>query len=307
MLKKSFLAAIFGLFLSVSANAALVDAISVVVDDEPITMYEIYRLSKQFDIPTREALEVLIREKLELSQIKQMNIQVDDFVLNQQIEAIAAKNNMSVQSFYGALFREGVLADTYRSELKQKLQRDRLYQYILSSKYENIDEDKLLVYYNNNLIEFTRFESFDVVKIEGANADDIAAVFYDDKADKNPTDAAAKIGDENLTNETGVQIDPAKEQNVTRSYVQILSIDEDPKVIALLSKSEVGERMPIMQTSDGFVTYIIVSKNGKSVIPFEQAKNAIMTKLSSIQESTIIKEHFETLKARASITIIRLP
>ncbi|MDR2635985.1 MAG: hypothetical protein LBC08_04050, partial [Campylobacteraceae bacterium] len=147
ILKKSFLAVICGLFLSANANAALVDAVSVVVDNEPITIYEIYRLSKQFDISTKEALEILIQEKLELSQIKQMNIQVDDFMLNQQIEAIAAKNNMSVQNFYSALFKEGISADTYRSELKQRMQRDRLYQYILSSKYENIDEDRLLVYY----------------------------------------------------------------------------------------------------------------------------------------------------------------
>jgi parvulin-like peptidyl-prolyl isomerase len=334
MLKKSFLAAVCGFLLGMNANAALLDAISVVVDSEPITMYEIYKLSKQFDIPTREALEVLIREKLELSQIKQMNIQVDDFVLNQQVEAIATKNGMSVQSFYGALLKEGVSIDTYRSELKRKLQRDRLYQYILSSKYENIDEDKLLVYYNNNPIEFTKFESFDVVKIEGANADDIAAVFYNDKADKNPTNEIqnitefsdnqtnntiesdadeGEISDENLTlkaqiDEKTTHIDnTTQEQNITRSYTQILSTDEDPKVVVLLSGLEVGERTPIIQTDGGFVTYILVSKNGKSVISFEQAKNAIMTKLSSVQESTIIKEYFETVKARASITIIRLP
>ncbi|MDR0665967.1 MAG: hypothetical protein LBF71_01005 [Campylobacteraceae bacterium] len=335
MLKKSFLAIVFGFFLNVSANAALVDAVSVVVDNEPITIYEIYRLSKQFDIPTREALDVLIREKLELSQIKQMNIQIDDFILNQQIEAIAAKNNMNVQNFYSALLREGISVDAYRSELKQKLQRDRLYQYILSSKYENIDEDKLLIYYNNNPMEFTKFESFDVVKIEGENADDIAAVFYDDQkadnagqtdnltveadkitddiqTDNNQTDNLTQITDsaqksdiqtDNLTAKT----DDNTTQNVTRSYVQILSIDEDPKLIALLSSLEVGERTPIIPTDDGFATYIVVSKNNKSVISFEQAKNAIMTKLSSVQESTIIKEYFETIKARASITIIRMP
>jgi hypothetical protein len=161
------------------------------------------------------------------------------------------------------------------------MQRDRLYQYILSSKYENIDEDRLLVYYNNNQIEFTRFESFDVVKIEGAQADDVAAVFNND----------------NQTDNTSAK----------SSYVRISSVDEDPKLISSLIRLEVGERTPIVQTSDGFASYVVVAKNGKSVIPFEQVKNAILTKLSSVQESTIIKEYFETVKARASITIIRLP
>ena len=36
-------------------------------------------------------------------------------------------------------------------------------------------------------MEFTKFESFDVVKIEGKNADDIMAVFYDDKKADNLT------------------------------------------------------------------------------------------------------------------------
>jgi parvulin-like peptidyl-prolyl isomerase len=378
ILRKGLFAAICGIFLSVNLSAALIDAVSVTVDNEPITIYEIYRLSSQYDIPTKEALEILIRQKLEVSQIKQMNIQVDDFVLNQQIETIAAKNNMTIQSFYGALLREGVSADAYRAELKQKMQRDRLYQYILSSKYENIDEDKLLVYYNNNPVEFTRFESFEVVKFESADAEELAELLYgkDGQADENQTDANEVATDEAAANQTDVvytdgeitdesnadanetnesksdEVQTAKintaanqtaeneadesqieanrtaksdtdanqtdenetaeseanpDQGVKRSNEHILSVDEEPRIVALLSQSEVGERTPIIQTQDGFAAYVIIAKNGKSVIPFDQVKNSLKTKLSSDQETTIIKEYFETIRSRASITIIRLP
>jgi hypothetical protein len=207
-----------------------------------------------------------------------MNIQVDDFTLNQQVETIAAKNNMSVQDFYRVLLSEGISADAYRLELKQNMQREKLYQYIISGKYEVIDEDQLLVYYNNNPKEFLRFESFDVIKLESADAQNLAEASDEDAV-----------------------------QNINRSDEKILSAEENPNLIAVLSQTPLNAQTPVMQTKDGFVKYIVTAKNGESVIPFEYVKNAIMAKLSSRQESTIMKEYFETIKARASITIIRLP
>ncbi|MDR1615257.1 MAG: hypothetical protein LBS26_06825 [Campylobacteraceae bacterium] len=281
ILKKSLFAAVCGFFLSVNANAVLVDAVSVIVDNEPITIYEIFRLSNQYNIPTKEALDILIRQKLELLQIKQMNIQVDDFTLNQQIEQIAEKNNMSVQNFYKLLLSEGISADIYRSELKQKMQRDKLYQYIISGKYENIGEDQLLVYYNNNPKEFVKFESFDVIKLEGDNAQNLADISYE---------SAAESG-----------------QNIKRSDEKIFSAEENPNIVAMLSQTDIGAQTPVMQSKDGFVKYIVTAKNDESIIPFEYAKNSIMAKLISRQENTIIKEYFETIKSRASVTVIRLP
>jgi parvulin-like peptidyl-prolyl isomerase len=279
ILKKSLFAALCGLFLSVNANAVLVDAVSVIVDNEPITIYEIFRLSKQYNISSKEALDILVRQKLELSQIKQMNIQVDDFALNQQIEAIAAKNGVSVQEFYRLLLGEGLSADAYRMELKQTMQREKLYQYIMSGKYQSIEDDHLLAYYNANPEEFKRYESFDVIKFES----------YDDQ---------------NLVN---ISNESADNQTVKFSEEKLFSADENPNIIAMLSMTKIGAQTPVMQTKNGFVRYSVTAKNGENAVAFEQVKNAIMAKLASRQESSIIKEYFETVKARASITVIRLP
>jgi hypothetical protein len=282
ILKKSLFAALCGFFLSVNANAVLVDAVSVIVDNEPITIYEIFRLSKQYNISSKEALDILIRQKLELSQIKQMNIQVDDFALNQQIEAIAAKNNMGIQEFYRLLLSEGISADTYRLELKQTMQREKLYQYIMSNKYQNIEEEQLLFYYNNNPEEFKRYESFDVVKFESDNDKNLINVSYESAAADN-------------------------NQTIRLSNEKIFSADENPNIIVALSMTKINAQTPVMQTKSGFVKYIITAKNGENIIPFEQVKNSIMAKLASRQENTILREYFETVKSRVSIIVIRLP
>ncbi|MDR0408252.1 MAG: SurA N-terminal domain-containing protein [Campylobacteraceae bacterium] len=348
-LRNSLISAACAVFLtSSSINAALVDAISVVVDNEPITIYEIYALSKQFDIQAKEALDVLIRQKLELAQIKTLNIQVSDYDVNRQISEIAEKNNLSVQTFYNVLKNDGIASDVYKSELRQKMQREKLYQYVLSSKFQAANEDDFLFYYNKNRKEFTRFENFDVVKFESQNAQDLEDISVKQK-DETDEDMTTYAPENSLIDETddvqenlqaandeqdNTSIEPlgtddeqsilssqanAAEQILLRDKFEILSeditvaseniasLDSDPKIVSMLSQTDVNTLTPTIQTKDGFARFFVEAKNNESVLPYEQVKNFIMAKISSKQENEILKEYFDMLKSRATITIIRLP
>jgi parvulin-like peptidyl-prolyl isomerase len=276
------------------ANAALIDAVSVVVDSEPITIYEIFAVSKQFDIQVKEALEILIRQKLELSQIKTMNIQISEYDINRQINEIASKNNLGVQAFYNLLKKEGIAVDAYKAELKQKMQQEKLYQYILSSKFQAANEDDLLSYYNKNQKEFTKFESFDVVKFGSKDAGDLENISVNSKENEASSKQTSKRYN-------------APSKNVKTTTENIVSATSDPKMIAALSQTKAGDITPIIQTKDGFVRFFVEAKNNESILSFEQVKNFIMSKISSRQENDIIKEYFDTLKSRATITVIRLP
>jgi hypothetical protein len=321
------------------ANAALIDAVSVVVDNEPITVYEIYRLSKQLNIQTKEALDILIRQKLELSQIKFMNIQVSDYDINQQINEIAAKNNLSIQAFYDALKNEGVTSDVYKAELKQKMQQDKLYQYILSSKFQAANEDDLLLYYNKNQHEFTRFESFDVIKFESQDAKDLENIHVKSKNDEEmleqitaddyakhtikdlgTTDKYDNLSSSQLSDSSNMHANTSNKEKaslmnnfevqsekVIISSQNIISLSSDPKTVGMLSQTNIGTFTPIIQTMDGFARFFLETKNNQVLLPFEQVKNFIMSKISSKQENEILKEYFDTLKSRATITVIRLP
>ncbi|MDR0580009.1 MAG: peptidyl-prolyl cis-trans isomerase [Campylobacteraceae bacterium] len=277
------------------ANAALIDAVSVVVDNEPITIYEIYAVSKQFNLQIKEALEILIRQKLELSQIKTMNIQISEYDINRQINEISAKNGLGVQSFYDLLKKEGITPEIYKEELKQKMQQEKLYQYILSNKFQAIDEDELLLYYNKNQKEFTKFDSFDVVRFESKNSDDLTEISLKSQKSTESSSVDAK-NDFNIANKSVV----VATQNIKTS-------SSDPKVVAALSQTNTNSLTPVIQTRNGFVRFFVSAKNNQTILPFDQVKNFIISKISSKQENDILKEYFDTLKTRATITIIRLP
>jgi hypothetical protein len=302
---------------------------------------------------TKEALDILIRQKLELSQIKSMNIQVSDYDVNQQINEIAAKNSISVQAFYNALKSEGITSDIYKAELKQKMQQEKLYQYILSSKFQAVNEDELLSYYNKNQKEFTRFESFDVVKFESQNAQDLEDISLksenneeliqtdieqtqDDTAQIDEAESIniseqdnvlnEEISDDNtvhvteLSDNSSVHVNVASSEyiskrdtfkisseNVVVLSENIASLDSDPKILNVLSQTDINAITPIIQTGDGFVRFFIEAKNNENILAYEQVKNFIMAKVSSKQENEILKEYFDILKSRATITIIRFP
>jgi parvulin-like peptidyl-prolyl isomerase len=283
------------------ANAALIDAVSVVVDNEPITIYEIYAVSKQFNLQIKEALEILIRQKLELSQIKTMNIQISEYDINRQINEIAAKNGLGVQSFYDVLKKEGITPEFYKEELKQKMQQEKLYQYILSSKFQAANEDELLLYYNKNQKEFTKFDNFDVIRFESKNGDDLAEISIKSKKSTELPDNSTKIS-ANTKNDFNIA-----SKNVVVVTQNIKTSSSDPKIAAALSQTSTNSLTPIIQAKDGFVRFFIKAKNNQTILPFEQVKNFIVSKISSKQENDILKEYFDTLKSRATITIIRLP
>ena len=59
---------------SSSASAAVVDGISIIINKEPITLYDIHKYSSRFNLSKKEALDVLVRQKLEESEIKKLGI-----------------------------------------------------------------------------------------------------------------------------------------------------------------------------------------------------------------------------------------
>ena len=62
------------LFLAISANARYVGGLVAIVDNEPITTYELNSVMAKTNLDKNEALNLLIRDKIELAQIKRLNI-----------------------------------------------------------------------------------------------------------------------------------------------------------------------------------------------------------------------------------------
>jgi peptidyl-prolyl cis-trans isomerase SurA len=130
----TFLLSAFLLSNNASALEPL-DSIAVVVNDDVITKSELeekvdyfanqIRLSNgsvsDMDSLKRQVLERMIRDKIQLQQAAQLGIQVDDINLNRMIDAMAKKNNLSLDELRTTLAKEGIDFADFRSQTRDEL------------------------------------------------------------------------------------------------------------------------------------------------------------------------------------------
>jgi peptidyl-prolyl cis-trans isomerase SurA len=135
--KTAFISFLLSAFLLCNNASALepLDSIAVVVNDDVITKRELaekvdyfanqIRLSNgsvsDMDSLKRQVLERMIRDKIQLQQATQLGIQVDDINLNRMIDAMAKKNDLSLDELRTTLAEEGIDFADFRSQTRDEL------------------------------------------------------------------------------------------------------------------------------------------------------------------------------------------
>ncbi len=114
------------------------DFIVAVVNSEPITNVEV---QQQYDrmvaqpeggnAPTpsalrRQALEMLIAQKIQLQMAAERNISVDNFAIQQAEENVARQNSLTMPQLQERLQREGIPPAQFRADLKKQLTIQKL-------------------------------------------------------------------------------------------------------------------------------------------------------------------------------------
>ena len=115
-----------------------VDFIVAIVNAEPITNAEVARLRERLareneaagrasrEELTRLALEQLINRKAQAQEARDSGIRIDDELLEQTEQNIAAANQISLQEFRRRLQAEGLDLRTFREDLREQLLVQRL-------------------------------------------------------------------------------------------------------------------------------------------------------------------------------------
>ncbi|PIE72877.1 MAG: hypothetical protein CSA19_02130, partial [Deltaproteobacteria bacterium] len=78
--------------------AHLVDAVAIVIEDEPIMLSDIEHEMKN-GLSKQEAIERLIGEALKTIKIKELGIEVSDMDVQARIELVAKSNGLDPQDF----------------------------------------------------------------------------------------------------------------------------------------------------------------------------------------------------------------
>ncbi|MEO1927726.1 MAG: hypothetical protein ABGX26_03455 [Nautiliaceae bacterium] len=268
-MKKLLIIIGFSLFL----RAEVLDEIKAVVNNIPITSYDIQKIKENKNIGDKDALNYLIQKSLIESEIKKNGISVDDFEIENAMEKVANSNGMSLYEFKSILLQRGEY-EKFKNQLKESLLREKLFNQIVKRKL-NISLQEVKNYYDTHKNEFSIFKTIQVTKYSANNSQVLKEI------QKNP-----------LLN---IKVN---------TQTQVFSYEELPlNLLFLFKNTKVGEFTPIVNDGMNYVNYYVARKDGKVILPFEKVKNIIFNKLVAQKRENILKDYFAKLKNRAYIKI----
>ncbi len=280
MIKKVLKAIFVALLFKFSLYAGLVDGVSIVVNNTPITLYEIKKFSIQHKLPIKKAIEALIREKLENNLIKKYDLQASDLEVSDEIEKISSNAGMSILDFENYLIKKGVNIDTYKKDLAKKIAQRKLYKKVVSDKIKRATDEEIKEYYQKNIDKYSIPQMVEVTEYDAKDRKTLENFI------KNP-----------MLNISGI----SKKDMVLKSN-QI-----NPKLLYILQQTKEGSFTPILTLKEGFVSFYVKRKINVKPIPFDRVKNAIFAEIMNKRESDIIKSYFDKLVSEANIKVIREP
>ncbi len=263
------------------AWAGLVNAVSVVVNDEPITLYEIDEKARALKVSASEALNVLIDQKIQESEIKRMGIEVTPFEIDERMESIAASNNLTLTEFKEVLASRFISLEAYRKDLSDKALQEKVAQAIMTEESTSVEREDARIYYDNHTDEFDIPKKVKVTKYASSNRQQLLAYL------RNP-----------MMINSGVAVE--KETIDTASM--------NPQLFSMVMETPVGSYTPMLPMGQNLYVSIRVDEKIDTVKrKFEEVEGMIVAKLRKDNESKAIERYFQKQRAKAKIVTLRRP
>lgn len=271
------LIAFFCVFFLSSANAKYINGISAIIDGEIITDYDIQKLIDTLKISPSQALNILIRQKLEDAQIKVMEINPSEIEINAQMSQIGARSGFKDWSeFEKALKNQGVNINDFRAQVKNNIALEKLYSNITNRPNANITQENARRFYQNNKSLFSRFINATITQYSSQNAQDLENL----KA-KKPNNALS-----------------AKAQKISATST-------DARLVELVANTKIGDFTPIIPQGGFYVMFKINDKDGIYTPNFEDIEENVAQAMIAQEKEAMIEDYFNKLRVSANIQIIK--
>lgn len=269
--------AFFCVFFLSSANAKYINGISAIIDGEIITDYDIQKLIDALKISPSQALNILIRQKLEDAQIKAMEINPSEIEINAQMSQIGAHSGFKDWSdFEQALKNQGVNINDFRAQVKNNIALEKLYSNITNRPNANITQENARRFYQNNKSLFSRFINATITQYSSQNAQDLENL----KA-KKPNNALS-----------------AKAQKISATST-------DARLVELVANTKIGDFTPIIPQGGFYVMFKINDKDGIYTPNFEDIEENVAQAMIAQEKEAMIEDYFNKLRVSANIQIIK--
>ncbi len=256
----------------------VVGGISLLVNGSPITLYQIQEEQKKSKVSKAQARDRLIAERIKNQEIERLKIHVDDDKLDQEMAMMAQQQGMDLDHFKQMLMAEGHYK-LYRDQLKEHLEMQELLRNILLTNVDTSSETKMREYYNKHKEQFSIPTEIETVRYTSTNQEDLERA----------------MADPNL-----------EIPGVSKASEKIEMKTLNPQIAQVFISHEQGSFTPVMNGGGGqFITFYIKEKKGKNEVSFSQAKQFIAQKLVEESKDKILEEHFEKLRVKSRIVMIR--
>ncbi|WP_120969600.1 SurA protein [Helicobacter pylori] len=256
----------------------VVGGISLLVNGSPITLYQIQEEQKKSKVSKAQARDRLIAERIKNQEIERLKIHVDDDKLDQEMAMMAQQQGMDLDHFKQMLMAEGHYK-LYRDQLKEHLEMQELLRNILLTNVDTSSETKMREYYNKHKEQFSIPTEIETVSYTSTNQEDLERA----------------MADPNL-----------EIPGVSKANEKIEMKTLNPQIAQVFISHEQGSFTPVMNGGGGqFITFYIKEKKGKNEVSFSQAKQFIAQKLVEESKDKILEEHFEKLRVKSRIVMIR--
>ncbi|MCQ2857621.1 SurA protein [Helicobacter pylori] len=256
----------------------VVGGISLLVNGSPITLYQIQEEQEKSKVSKAQARDRLIAERIKNQEIERLKIHVDDDKLDQEMAMMAQQQGMDLDHFKQMLMAEGHYK-LYRNQLKEHLEMQELLRNILLTNVDTSSETKMREYYNKHKEQFSIPTEIETVRYTSTNQEDLERA----------------MADPNL-----------EIPGVSKANEKIEMKTLNPQIAQVFISHAEGSFTPIMNGGGGqFITFYIKEKKGKNEVSFSQAKQFIAQKLVEESKDKILEEHFEKLRVKSRIVMIR--
>ncbi|MGB6924655.1 MAG: SurA N-terminal domain-containing protein [Methyloceanibacter sp.] len=281
--------------LGLPARAQTEQSIVVLVNDDPITLYDIEQRQRFLAVTTQEkpspalkkkAIDMLIEERLQLQEGKKLGITPDDANVTKVIAGMAESNRMDVQGLTNALGQMGVNIRTLRDRIKAQV----VWQEIVRKKFRrdviigDAEVDKVLTGGDSDAEEKTTLQLRQVKYQLPGSADQaaIAKQLAEFEAVRAKVQSCAKVG----TLTQGI-----KGMTVKTLQDQLPSSLSQPTRV-LVMNAKIGQMTPPTITGSAIEAYAVCGKRATKGDPQqrEQAESKLMEEELGIRAEGLLRD-----------------
>jgi hypothetical protein len=255
---------LISLCLVISLYAKVIDKIAIIVNDIPITTYDIELAKQKYKNP----INYLIDKAILKSAIREKGIYVDEFDIDKAMQEIARKNGMSLFNFKNYLLEKGQL-DILTNQLKSDLEKRKL----LETLNIRVTQNDIKEYYKTHKNQFTIPSKIDVTEYSSNNKKSLVEII------NNP-----------LANVTNVEV-----KNITFEANKT-----NPRLYRFIASNKTDSFTPIVNIGN-YKTFYINKKYENQILPLNMVENQIYQTLMQQKSQIALNDFIAKLKAKANI------